>query len=495
MGGPPGHGILRRSATPALLAVSVLVVLLSIPPAMAPPPVPMRVEGRALDATSVPLPVGTPIRAFIDGVDYSDEPAVRDALGSFTVLVVGDWVTDQGASETSTIKEGAAVGDEVLFAAGDFTATTSVFQEVLIWQTGQVVTQNLTLATGATIPQPVKIQGLVPEPAQGGNQYVFVCNPLATPVFASDYYLQVNRPGTYDGPTVDLTGAIPPLGQLRVDLGSASFLEPGGDAIKLVYRNPGGANAAAGGGDIVVDRVEYNATRDGTLTWVPGNTIMGDAPAPGPGRILERSPECADTNTPADLVLATEPGLPPNGSPTVSILLPTEGATIAAGQAFLVTWAMSDDIFTTATLRVWVNVSYGLTNVSLVDGGTGIVAVPWTAPAINVTGAILRIDVVDPLGARASATRTFNIGQVSAPLDPLVLTIIVASVIGTVAAVIIVALLYSRQKRKAPPAEAPRAAPEPPGESPKFCPQCGTKTEVGATSCSNCGFTFPALPR
>jgi len=486
----------RRAAhiSVAVLLVLALGATLSSSPTAAPPPVPMRIQGEARDATGSPLPIGTPIRVFIDGVDYSDGPMVRDALGSYTVLVMGDWTTNQGASETLAIKEGAAPGDTLVFAAGDFTASTGVFQETLTWQTGQIVTQELRLATSATTPAPVKIQGLVPDPAQGGNQFVFVCNPLGTPVFLGDFYLQVDRPGTYAGPVVNLTGTVPPLGQLRVDLGSTSYLNATGEAIKLVYHNPGGANAAAGGRDIVVDRVEYNATRGGTLSWSPGNTIMGDAPAPGPGRILERSPACADTDDPADFILATEPGLPPNGAPTVAIVAPSLGQTLVAGQPFLVTWLMSDDVFATSTLRVWVNVSYSGTNASLVDGESGITFVTWVPPAVEATGATVRVEVVDPLGARSNATTSFNVA-LTAPGADFSLYAIIAAVVGVVVASLVIAYLLERRRRP-PPQQAPPLVPSgEAAEAPKICPRCGTRSPADAMACPNCGFAFLGPPR
>src|SRR5207247_5489166 len=143
-----------------------------------------------------------------------------------------------------------------------------------------------------------------------------------------DYYLERDAPGTYHGGSISLAGVLGASSKVRTNLTSPSWLSVDGDALKLVYKNPGGAAAPAGGRDVVVDRVEVNATSGGTLTWEPGNTIMGDAPAPGPGRILQRDAACTDPNDPADFSLATEPGVPAKGPPPgVAIIVPSPGQT------------------------------------------------------------------------------------------------------------------------------------------------------------------------
>ena len=45
----------------------VAATLLAAIPVAAPPPIPMRTQGQALDRTGTALPVATPIRAFVDG--------------------------------------------------------------------------------------------------------------------------------------------------------------------------------------------------------------------------------------------------------------------------------------------------------------------------------------------------------------------------------------------------------------------------------------------
>src|SRR5205807_1302554 len=131
-----------------------------------------------------------------------------------------------------------------------------------------------------------------------------------------------------------------------------AWLTPTGDALKLVYRNPKGGAATGGGQDIVVDRVEFNATRNGTLSWEPGNTILGDAPAPGPGQILQRDGSCTDTNDPRDFSLAMEPGTSANERPTVAITVPSPGQQMPAATMVTLSWTMSDDVFLNAAMLI-----------------------------------------------------------------------------------------------------------------------------------------------
>ncbi|OGS48443.1 MAG: hypothetical protein A3K68_01530 [Euryarchaeota archaeon RBG_16_68_13] len=490
-----------REISLLLLVVAALVVS---GPAAAPPPVPMRVSGTAFDAGGSPLPVGTTILAFVDGVAVSNPLTVTAAGGSFVVLVEGNPTTGTGASETPEVKEGADPGEAVLFAAGALTDAIALFQEAVPWQEGAEPSLDLNLADPAKTPEPLKIQGLIPEPALDGNQSLLVCNPTSGAVSASDYFIELNRPGTVHGPRFNLSGSIPAGGQLEVDFGSTPFLRPAGDAVKLVYRNPGGPGAPAVDDDIVVDRVEFNATVDGTLFWEPGNTLLEDAPAPGPGRILERTVFCADTNRASDFRLAVQPGLPPNEAPAVAISSPAEGATVPAGQLFTFAWTMSDDLFRADQLRVWVNVTYAGTSAVLLAGSLGPTSISWAVPNLDARGSLVTVDVVDPLGARTSALRTFHI----AGPDPfagyglyvafLVIAVLVAFVVWGYRR----ASRLTEPPRRPPATSPPPAPPEPPAdttatdkaEGKKPCPRCGTSVDERDWVCFFCGFRFPGPP-
>lgn len=490
----------RARTIACLVLVTVLFSLLaSTIPVAAPPPIPMRTDGRAFDRSASALPPSTPIRTFVDGVGYSNASAVRDGIGSFSVLTVGNSKTNMNGSDTPTIQEGANRGDRVIFAAGDFIGHTDVFQETIPWYPGAVVAQNLMLGSNATTPEAVKIQGVVTRPAQGGNQFVLVCNPAAAPVSLFDYYLETDAPSSYHGKVFALTGALASLAILRVNLTSTTWLTPSGDALKLVYRNPKGASASAAGLDIVVDRVEFNATSGGSLNWEPGNTIMGDAPAPGIGRILRRDVNCTDTNRPTDFSLGIEPGLPPNGPPTVSISAPSSGQRVQAASPFTFTWTMSDDVFLASYLRVWANVTIGNQTTVLLADVAGTTSVVWNAPDVAIGDVAFRVDVADPFGAHASAVQTFSLTRES-PIA-LYVAILIAVVL---AAFLVFGLLRARKREEMPP---PTAPPQPPPTAPvappvspaiipgsesakKICPRCHTAVRAIDTSCFFCGYKF-----
>ncbi len=469
----------------------------------------MLTAGRAFDRSGAPLPAGTPIRTFVDGVDYSNGSRVQDALGYFSVLTSGNFMTNESASETPTVKEGADLGDSVIYAATDFTVAADVFQEILSWSPGAVVNQDLHFGSAATTPLPVKIQGIVTQPARGGPQYVLLCNPARSAASLFDYYLEVDRPGTYHGPSQSLSGVLVSGGLVRVNLTPPFTLIPTGDALKLVYRNPAGAGASAGGRDIVVDRLEYNATSGGTLYWEPGNTILGDAPAPGVGKILQRSASCADTNTPSDFHEDVEPGLPANQPPSVSILAPANGQTVQGGQTFTVQWTVGDDIFQASDLQVWVNVTYaGTTSTILADVGTRTSA-DWRVPDVEEPSATVRVEVIDPFGAKGAATATFRITK-SQPLVILVVVLILA----VIAAFVVLGYLHARRQEEKPPPvppSPPSAPPGPPATAPteggpaapaearagpamKVCPRCHTSVRAEDASCFYCGYLFVTPP-
>jgi hypothetical protein len=480
-----------------LLAVSATSVLL----ARAAVPIPMTTQGAAFDRTGSPLPIGTPVRTFLDGVDYSNASVVEDAAGSYSVLTQGNLVLNATTPEPSPTKHGANAGELVQYAASDITGSADVFQETHAWSSDSVVTQDLHLGSVLSTPQPLKIQGIVAQPAQASAPYVFLCNPSAVAVSLDDYYLQRDAPGTYFGGNLSLAGGLAPETAIRENLTFAFGLVATGDALKLVYRNPGGSGAAAGGLDLVVDRVEFNATLGGTLDWQPGSTIMGSAPAPGPGQVLERSTSCADTNSPSDFHLAAEPGLPAALPPVVTISAPGRNQNLQGGQVFTFRWTMTDNVFASSYLLVWVNLTVNGVTTPLLSAATGTTSVDWSVPDLEAPGSTLLVQVVDPFGGRGSATATFNVAPAT-PFSAYVAIIVVVVVAGF----IVWALWRARresEKAQAPPPSppplgalppaAPRAAgvaqgPLPPGT--KVCPRCRTLVKEADETCFYCGYGF-----
>ena len=492
-----------RSQTILSLVVGLMAVFVVFGPLIvsAPPPIPMRTQGRAFDRTGSPLPVGTPIRTFVDGVDYSNASSIADASGSYAVLTAGNSKSNGNASgsDTPTIQEGANLGDTIIYSSGDFTSSVAVFQEVFPWAPGAIVMLDLHQSSVASTPQPIKIQGLVTRPARGGNESAFLCNPTGVPVSLADYYLERDAPGTYHGGSLSLTGTLLPTPTVvQVNLTSV-WLSPLGDALKLVYRNPGGGAASAGGADIVVDRLEFNGTSQGTLTWEPGNTIMADAPAPGIGRILARDASCTDTNGPSDFTLAIEPGLPANGPPTISIVVPAPNQEVQAATSVTFAWTMSDDVFLASYLHVWANVTIGNQTIPLVADQNGSMAVSWTTPDVAVSDAVLRVDVEDPFGAHASDTRTFRLTRQS-PIALIVAVLIALVLIAFVVFGFLRARKHEQGPSPVPP--TPPMAPIPPSTMPppvgaaqvggdkKVCPRCHTAVNLSDLACFFCGYRF-----
>ena len=484
-----------------LLLVAFIAATL---PVRAASPIPMTTQGHAYDRSGSPLPQGTPVRTFLDGVEYSNASTVDDAAGSYSVLTQGNLVINATTPEPSPTKHGPNAGETLLYAASDFTSSADVFQETHTWTSDTVVTQDLHLGSGPSTPEALKIQGIVTQPAQGGTRYVVLCNPTASAVSLSDYYLQRDAPGTYFGGNLSLSGAIGPGATAPKNLSSAFALTSTGDALKLVYRNPGGSGATAGGMDIVVDRVEFNATVGGTLYWQPGSTTMGSAPAPGPGQILERNASCADTNSPSDFHLAPEPGLPSATPPVVTITAPGPGQNVQGGQVFTIRWTMTDDVFVSSYLQVWVNLTVNGATTSLLNGTPGATSVDWRVPDLEAPGSIVHVDVVDPFGGRGNATTSFNVTPAT-PYSAYVAILVVVVV------TVFIFWAYRRARREAektqspttppapvpPPAQAPPVAgttTPPPSPGTKSCPRCHTSVKEADETCFYCGYSFVQPP-
>src|SRR2546430_16570368 len=145
-----------------------LVLVITIVPmaVVAPPPIAMRTQGRALDQSGSPLPIGTPIHTFLDGVDYSNGSRVQDTVGSFAVLTAGNSKTNSNASDTPPVQEGANLRDPLTYASGDFTAATRGSQESFTTPPGSVTLRDLHLGAPSAPPHPARIEREVGLPAR-----------------------------------------------------------------------------------------------------------------------------------------------------------------------------------------------------------------------------------------------------------------------------------------------------------------------------------------
>src|SRR2546422_1761087 len=355
------------------LAVAIVVASILLIPLLqgvkAPPLVPYETWGVAQDTGGASLGVNQPIRTFIDGVDYSNLTGTYRADGSYQTQILGNWYIG-ATSETPTIKEGGDPGDPVMFAHGDMTTSGLVFRQKAGWSTATFQNVDLKEAIGTKQPALIKIYSITTRPTDLLSQYAYVCNPTASPVDLSNYFFETDTLNSFVGPRVfSLSGILGSGQRVFGDFLSTTYLTNGGDAVKLVFENPTGADSPFGGSDVVVDRVEFNASSGGALTWEPGNTIMTDAGAPGLGQEIRRTSSCADTNQGSDFTVGPETGRPT--APTVTVLSPNGGERWTGGTPHPITFTLGDAQEPNSNLPL--NISYstdsGLTYPNLIATG------------------------------------------------------------------------------------------------------------------------------
>lgn len=391
-----GHGV-----AVAFVVLGLAIVASLAPSGIAPPLPSYEAFGLARDDSGSALPVGSPIHAFIDGVDYSNGTATYRPDGAYAVQVAGNHYIG-AVSETPGVKEGGDPGNPVLFVDGDLTTRGVLFQERGTWTSGLIENIDLAWAVPAKQPALVKIQSITTRPADGLAQYAYVCNPTTTGVDLDSYYVQRNLPGSFAGPVVPLTGTVGSGSRMFVNLGTIAYLDPNGDALKLVFRNPQGPGAPSGGLDVVVDRVEFNATGGaGSLTWEPGNTILTDAPAPGLGEEIRRDATCTDTNSGSDFTIGPEQGR----APVVSVAAPSGGERWSGGTSHEVRWDAFD--FEDANPALTVDIAYS--SVGGTDGYPNVIAsgrpgtsnpnvFSWLVPTIDSETVRVRVCAEDTDG-------------------------------------------------------------------------------------------------
>ena len=363
--------------------VAGVLLLPLLPTGRAPPLVPYEAWGLARNSSSSSIGLNQPIRTFIDGVDYSNFTSTYRADGSYQVQIAGNWYIG-ATSETPTLKEGGDPNDPVMFVHADMTTTGTVFQETAAWVTGGF--QNLDLTEGLAGSQPalIKIQTVTTRPADTLSQYAYICNPTASVVDLSNYYFEKDVAGSFGGPRVALSGIVGAGQKIFGDFRSTSYLNSNGDALKLVFNTVPGGGAPNAGGDIVVDRVEFNASSAGALTWEPGNTIMTDSPAPGLGQEIHRVTACTDTNQGSDFTAGTETGRPT--APTVVVLSPDGGERWTGGTPHPITFNIADlqDPNTALVVNITYSTDSGATWGNLIVSGRPGTANPnsytWNVP-------------------------------------------------------------------------------------------------------------------
>jgi hypothetical protein len=389
-------------------------------------PVPHNMWGHPLDETGVQMPVGELITSWIDGVEYGRNDSFLFGVNVwFDINTDGNWVWAPGNPNSPWIREGGDIDDPIMYAWGDMTNIKTdpdadtvleygIFFESDLWLTTEVVRQNLNLS--ALVEQPThfpKISWIVPEPNDPWDDYVLIYTE--DPSFLmNQYYLEKND-GSLLGPTQSLTGISNSTAYFYANLTNPLMdLNGCGDELKLVWTNPG---TAFGGRDIVVDRVEWNATVGGCHGPEPDNTIMTDATAPASGFAIRRtgtSPVFADdtNDNAADFVPWPAWGRPIIGAPTVIWNSPVLGDDWTGGMDHAIQFTASDDNALNFQLDFWMNYSLldGIPgtwlDVAITDQdpqpfpGFGSAVVPmdiiWTAPCVNTTVMKLNATAVNP---------------------------------------------------------------------------------------------------
>lgn len=388
-------------------------------------PVPHNLWGHPYDETSVQMPVGELITSWIDGVEYGrNDTFMAMAEVWFDVDTAGNWVTAPGDPNTVWRKEGGDLNESIMYVWGDMTniktdpdgdtvLNSGVFVESELWNTTVVTLLDINLA----IVQPThfpKISQIIPEPTDGYPDYVFIYTE--DPAFLmNDYYLQKND-GVLNGPVQTLTGISNTNGYFYANLTNAAMdLNGCGDELKLVWTNTG---PAFGGRDIVVDRVEWNATVGGCHFTEPDNTMATDATAPATGEAIHRTGIvfADDTNDNAlDFVTDTPWPRPIIGAPVLAWDVPAGGEDWTGGMDHIIQLTAYDDFALNSQLLFWINYSLldgipGTWSPAITDqdpqpfAGWGDSVTPmafnWSVPCANTTVAMLNADAINPNGKK-----------------------------------------------------------------------------------------------
>ena len=311
-----GHKYLAWSIVIALVGTAGAGILLfpGSQRAQAAIPEPYNWYGQATDSTSVALLPGERICTFIDGVAYSNLSWTFGA-GLFDVDTLGNWTTDILSPNTPEVKEGGFENESVMIASGCMNYPVAgnernqVMNQERLWHTNW--TDNVNIQEAVLQPpgmsssggRTLKLNNITVQPTDLGTDYLYLYNPSTVSINTNEFYITKNdgvlTRTQLDALSIDLALSppippiVPPSGYAYVDLLLTSYLASTGDEVKLVWKNPGGPGTAYNGNDIVVDRVEFNASASGTHFGEPDNTILpwgttDDAGAPGAGQEIHR---------------------------------------------------------------------------------------------------------------------------------------------------------------------------------------------------------------
>ncbi len=407
-------------------------------------PIPHNLWGHAFDETGTKFGLGERLTSWIDGVEYGLNTTFSSGPDVwYDIDTNGDWMLDLTTPETPWIKEGGNIDEPIMYAWGDFTNLdldpdgdsffdSGVFVESHLWMTAVVIREDLNLSS-VQPPLLPKISWIVPEPTDGLPDYVLIYT--RDPFFdMSEFYLEKND-HSLNGPIQTLSGASNATAYFYASLKDID-LDGCGDELKLVWNNTG---PAFGGRDIVVDRVEWNATSGGTHYHEPDNTIMKDAQTPscpttdfairrkGTHPIYDQ-----DTNdNEADFVVDTPWPRAAIRPPVIVIIRPAGGEAWAGGSSETISWIAYDDNFPNSLLIFWVNYTLDngsiwhptSINVSQPFTGWGDLMTPmsvdWAVPFANTTQARIEVCIVSPVPkVTCAVSEQFTIDSSSPKASP-----------------------------------------------------------------------------
>ncbi|MEM4160995.1 MAG: hypothetical protein QW531_03345 [Thermoplasmata archaeon] len=261
------------------------------------------------------LPENSTINAWIDGVKYGN--ATVNATGFYDIIVLGDNITVFNGTMINPIKEGG-VDNDLIYFTYETGGNIYFANQTAIYQNGSSVEKNLTFYATT---QKALIYEVIAEPGDGGTDYVYLYFPDISGVNLQDWKLEKCGNGTYSEWSATLSTLVTqiyPSGSnyLYVDLGQ-NILSGTGGSLKLLWYSSSSATW------LCIDRVEWNATVNGTHTYSPSNTIMADATgATTQGMSIKRigTPPMDTDNCAVDFIVTSGTPRPPTTPENHNIL-------------------------------------------------------------------------------------------------------------------------------------------------------------------------------
>ncbi|MDD4307912.1 MAG: Ig-like domain-containing protein, partial [Thermoplasmata archaeon] len=262
--------------------------------------------------------------SWVDGVEYGN--ATTSATGYLEISTAGDDTVEDN------VQTGADATNVIQYSVGRLTGATARFFAVAendVYTAGGSFTSDLTADAADTVL--LKIDIVASQATAGVTDYVVIYNPHTAAVDATTYSLAVGTAAAQPiiagdivaGLATNNVNPIPAGGSLAINMVKWGGLSNTGNSVKLLLATR------------VVDRVEY-----GSIATAPENTLMSNAQNPTSGNEIYRNAH-ADTNMClADFASRAQTIIPDITAPTITTIVPADGATgVALNAAVTVTWS------------------------------------------------------------------------------------------------------------------------------------------------------------